>query len=673
MHRLALASALWIALAAAQKLPFDVDAMLKLARISEPQLSPDGKLVAFTVQTVDLEKNENPKQIYVVDLAGGTPRQLTTQGSDNERPRWLPDSSRIAFLSNRSGSLQVWTMRADGAEPRQITSVSTGAGGLLVSSDGKKLLFTSDVFPDCADDECNRKRLEDEAKVKSKARVYTTLLYRHWTNWQSARRSHLLVSDITGGPAKDITPGKHDVPPFSLGGPDAYAISPDGTEVVYTMNADPVLATSTNTDLFAVPLNGGEAKRLTTNLGADDSPLYSPDGKYIGYRMQVRAGYESDRWRLAVLDRAAGKTQILTETLDRPVTAFTWSPDSTRIFFVTEDRGRHGLQMLPVGGGGARTIASGASSIDDVQLSSDGKTMIYTEESGSHPSEIFRAAAAGGAPVALTHLNDALLGSYALSPLEELSVEGAGKSRVHSFILKPPDFDPSRKYPVLFLIHGGPQGAWGETWTYRWNPQVFASAGYVVVMPNPRGSTGYGQKFTDEINLDWGGKAFEDILAVADKVATLRYADANRMAAAGGSYGGYMVNWMLGHTKRFKALVSHAGVFDLRSMAGETEELWFPIWEFGGMPWDKPEVYEKWSPSYYVTEFQTPTLVIHGELDYRVPVGQGMQLFTALQMNKIPSKLLLFPDEGHWILKPQNTVVWYRQFLDWVGEWLRPK
>jgi dipeptidyl aminopeptidase/acylaminoacyl peptidase len=309
--------------------------------------------------------------------------------------------------------------------------------------------------------------------------------------------------------------------------------------------------------------------------------------------------------------------------------------------------------------------------VDDVQLTADGRTMIYTEQSASRPTEIFRAMSSGGAGVALAHLNDAILSDAALTPPEEVFVESADKTRVYAFVVKPPDFSPTKKYPVLLLIHGGPQGAWGETWSYRWNPQVFASAGYLVVMPNPRGSTGYGQKFIDDINGDWGGKVYDDIMAVADYAAALPYADPERMAAAGGSYGGYMVDWLLGHTTRFKAFVSHAGVFDLRSMAAETEELWFPKWEFSGMPWDNPDMYAKWSPSYFVKDFKTPTLVIHGELDYRVPVGQGMQLFTSLQMQKVPSKLLLFPDEGHWILKPQNSVLWYSSFLDWIGEWLK--
>jgi len=655
----------------AQKKPFSVQAMLQLKRVSEPQVSPDGKLVAFTVMSIDLDKNTKPRHIYTVPLDGGEPRQITYQGTANERPRWSPDSKQIAFISNRGGSSQIWLMNADGSDAKQITNISTEASGAMFTPDGKQLLFTSDVYPDCTDDACNKKKIDAEAQSKVKARVYTSLLYRHWTEFEGARRKHLMIVPVEGGVAKDLTPGTRHVPPFSLGGPDDYAVAPDNKEVCYVMNPDAEPAVSTNSELYVVPIEGGEARKITLNSGADNSPLYSPDGKWIAFRSQQRAGYESDRWRLAVLDRSSARVSILTENLDRPVNSFAWSFDSRRLFFVTEDRGRSVLQMSPVTGGASRILISAPGHLDDVQFSADGKTMVYSEMSGARPTEIFTVASTGGSAKALTKLNDAFLAEHSITPLEDFWVIGAEETKVHSFVVKPPNFRANQKYPVLFLIHGGPQGAWGESWSYRWNPQVFASAGFLVVMPNPRGSTGYGQKFTDDINSDWGGKVYDDIMAVVDHVAALPYTDPDRMAAAGGSYGGYMVNWMLGHNNRFKAFVSHAGVYDLRSMAGETEELWFPMWEFRGMPWDNPDVYQRWSPSYYVSEFKTPTLVIHGELDYRVPVGQGMQLFTGLQMKKVPSKMLLFPDEGHWILKPQNSVLWYNQFIEWVTEWTR--
>src|SRR5579883_424824 len=498
----------------AQTQPFTVEAMLRVSRLSEPQLSPDGRTVVFTVQTVDVEANTKPRQIYVVPASGGTPVALTHEGN-NYRPRWMPDGQTIAFLSTRGGSAQVWTMHSDGTEAKQLTHLSTDLDGLLVSPDGKRLLFTSDVYPDCPDDACNKARNEAQAKGKMKARTYTSLLYRHWTEFAGKTKRHLFVADSDGGNAKDLTPGLHDVPPFSLGGPDDYAFSPDGKEVCYATNTDPEAALSTNSDLYVVPVTGGEAKKITTNPGADLSPVYSPDGKYIAYRSQARAGYESDLWRLTLYDRAAAKSRTMLDTVDRPVESFAWHPDSQRLFYTVEDRGRGNLSVISVKGGMSRGIINGPVHIDDVQFSSDGKSMIYTSVSGKSPTEIYFSDSSGKS-AALTHLNDALLAQYSLSNLEELNVTGADNAKVHAFVVKPPAFQAGKKYPVLFLIHGGPEGAWGEAWSYRWNPQVFANAGYVVVMPNPRGSTGYGQKFTEEIQADWGGRAFQDIMAVVD-------------------------------------------------------------------------------------------------------------------------------------------------------------
>ncbi len=658
----------------AQRKPFDADALLSLKRLSDPQISPDGKWVAFSVQTVDVAANKKPVQIWVVPLeGGGAARQITFAGESNSRPRWSPDSARIAYVSDRGGSSQIWLMDPDGGNPKQVTSLSTEADGEVFSGDGKNLVLVSNVYPECgADDGCNQKQLDMDKAGKVKARVYTELLYRHWTAWQTRRRSHLLVVPVGGGAARDLTPGTRDVPPFSLGGGDDYDVSPDGQEVCYSMNADPVPAISTNSDLYVVSIEGGQSRKITITPGADLSPRYSPDGKYIAWRGQLRAGYESDRWRLLVLERANGRVLNLTENLDRWVNSFAWHPDSTSLFFTTNDRGRQAIQVIPLAGGPVRIAASGDSELDDMQLTRNGRTMVYTQQSGVSPVEIYRASSEGGTPVPLARLNDQTLSQYQLQRLEEFWADGAEDAKVQGFVVKPPNFDPAQKYPVLILIHGGPQGFWGYGWTYRWNAQVFAAAGYVVVMPNPRGSTGYGQKFVDDINQDWGGRAFDDIMGVTDYVvANLPYADAGRMTAAGGSYGGYMVDWILGHTQRFKALISHAGVYDLTSEFGATEELWFPLWEFGGTPWDKADTYVKWSPSTYVKDFKTPTLVIHGEQDFRVPYNQGLELFTALQLQKVPSKLLLFPDEGHWVLKPQNSVLWYKTFIDWLDSWVK--
>ncbi len=672
--RLIVSSCLLASLAlAAPKTPFTATEMMKLKRISEPSVAPDGHAVVFTVGVVDVEKNTQSRQVWLVKLHGGAPHALTTEGR-NTGARFSPDSKQIAWISTRSGQSQIWIMNADGTGAKQITKLSTEADGAIWAGDGKTLVFTSDVYPECnADDACNAAKIEAAAKSKVKARIYTNLLYRHWTEWHGPRVKHILAVDVESGAVRDLTPDtKYDTPPYSMGGQD-YAVSPDGQEVCYAAKLDPEQALSTNWDLYTVPITGGEAKKISTSVGADASPAYSPDGKMIAWRMQTRAGYEADRWRLVVMERETGKINVLTESVDRHVTGFTWYPDSRRLAFTVDDRGRQQAQMIAATGGGIRALTQGSTHVDDLQFTADGKTLIYTEVTGSSPTEIYKAASAGGAPVALTKLNEAFLASHDLRRMEEFTVTGAEGAQVHSFLLKPPDFDSNKKYPVLFLIHGGPQGAWGEAFSYRWNQQVFATAGFVVVMPNPRGSTGYGTKFTDDINGDWGGRAYDDIMAVADYVEKLPYVDGARMAAAGGSYGGYMVDWMLGHTERFKALVSHAGVYDLASMGGETEELWFNAWEFKGLPWQSPEMHEKWSPSKFAGRFKTPTLVIHGELDFRVPFGQGLQLFTALQVQKVPSKLLIYPDEGHWVLKPQNSLLWYKTFLEWVEEWTKAK
>jgi dipeptidyl aminopeptidase/acylaminoacyl peptidase len=658
----------------AQKKPFDASALLKIQRISDPQLSPDGKTVAFAVSAPDIAGNKSAHSVWSVPLEGGAPRKLADLA---DRPRWSHDGKRIFYVSTTGDVSQIWSMNPDGSGVTQVTRLATEADGEIVSPDGKYILVTSNVFPECStaagqfDDACNQRRLDAEKQSKVKARLIQGLLYRHWTTWEGNTRSHLLSVSLEDGKVVDLSPGTRETPPFSLGGPDDYAISPDGKEVCYTMNTDEIPAAGTNNDLFVVSPQGGTAHRITSNPGADNSPLYSPDGKYLAYRSQARAGYESDKWRLFVLERSSGKLTMPTDAIDRSVNSFTWSPDSKRVFFTTTDRGHQAIQFVAIDGGGVRIAVTGRNTLDDMAFTADGKTIVFTQQSGESPTEICKASSTGGAAIPLTHLNDDLLNQYQRTSLEDFWVAGADNAQIQSFMVKPPNFDATRKYPMLLLIHGGPEGEWGDSWTYRWNAQVFAAAGYVVVMPNPHGSIGYGQKFTEDINQDWGGKPYDDLMAVTDYVAKLPYVDADRMAAAGGSYGGYMIDWILGHTNRFKCMVSHAGVFDLREEALSTEELWFPIWEFGGMPWENPEVYDKWTPSHFIKEFQTPTLVVHGELDFRIPYSQALELYTALQMRKVPSQLLIFPDEGHWVLKPQNSALWYKTFIDWVDNWTK--
>jgi dipeptidyl aminopeptidase/acylaminoacyl peptidase len=484
------------------------------------------------------------------------------------------------------------------------------------------------------------------------------------------------------GAPRDLTPGDYDAPVFSLGGQDNYAFSPDGQEICYTSNHDRNPAASTNNDLWIVPISGGAAKNITAdNPASDSTPLYSPDGKYIAYRAQQRPGYESDRFRLMLYDRKTGEKKNLTEDFDRWVGSFVWSPTADSIFFAAEQSGESPVFMSKFDDneGKPSLIIHGYN--DDLAIVKSNSSLFFTRMSIAGPSEIFREELATDyalEPTRVTDINRQVFSAVTTTPVTSFRFSGAHDDKVEGFLVKPPNFDPGKKYPVKFLIHGGPEGAWGDDWSYRWNAELFASptpstsSGYVVIMINFHGSTGYGQKFIDAINGDWGGAPFEDLMKGLDYAEkTYPFVDKDRECALGASYGGYMINWILGHTDRFKCLVSHDGMFNAESAWGSTEELWFNDWEFKGTPYDNRALYEKWSPHQYAKNFKTPTLVIHGQKDYRLDVSEGFQLFTTLQMEGVPSKMLYFPDEGHWVLKPQNSQLWYKTVNDWVDQWTK--
>ncbi|MCS6816071.1 MAG: S9 family peptidase [Blastocatellia bacterium] len=656
--------------AAASKRPFTFDDLMAIWRLSDPQVSPDGRWVAFTVTTMDKAKNARYTDIWVIPTTGGELRQLTTHPATDMRPRWAPDGRRLAFISTRDGTPQIWTMDVTGGEPQPLTRFPTGASGVLWSPDGRHLAFTAEVYPDCPDEACNRRREEERARSQVKARIYTRLLYRHWDTWKDGKRRHLFVIPATGGPARDLTPGDHDVPPFALGGPDDYAFSPDGNELCFVRKDSHDEAISTNSDLWIVPLRGGEPRRLTTNPAADNSPLYSPDGRYIAYRAQERPGFESDRWRLMLYDRQTGRTRSLTDALDHWVEEFVWAPDSQRLYFTVAEGAAFPIYAVTIATGEIQKLVPTGTN-EGLQITPDGKTLVFLRHSFSQPAELHRVNVDGSQLTPLTRMNAERLAQIQWGDVRSIWYTGAAGARVQGWIITPPGFDPSRKYPMIVLLHGGPQSVWADLFHYRWNAQLFAAAGYVIFLPNPRGSIGFGQKFIDEISGDWGGKVYEDVMRGVDYVVNLGFVDPNRIGAAGGSYGGYLVNWIAGQTDRFRALVSHAGVFNLISMYGSTEELWFPEWEFRGTPWTNKELYERWSPHNFAQNFKTPTLVIHGELDFRVPLSEGLQMFTALQRQNVPSKLVVFPDEGHWILKPQNSELWYRTVIEWFDRYLK--
>ena len=650
---------------------------------------------------------------------GMTKEKEIISDQDADRPRWAPDGKRFAFVSTKENGSQIWIAGFDDATgmvtaKHRLTNIATEADGELWSPDGKYILFKSDVYPECdgsaaQESDCNARKVEERKNSKVKALIFTHLLYRHWNAYKEGKRTHLFVVALNPplppnssaraildyksvGFPKDLTPGDYDAPVFSLGGQDDYAFSPDGQEICYASNHDPDPAISTNNDLFTVPVNfpaGSTSKDVIAatkditaeNKAADNTPLYSPDGKYIAYRAQQRPGYESDRWRLMLYDRKTGENKNLTESFDSWVNNFAWDPDSSRVYFVSDDRGESPIYVIRVKASfldrdyslmqtveTPESIASGFN--DNLAVTPDGTTLIFTQMSVQHPDEVYQLVSKTPV-VPLSHLNDSVLSQVSMSPLEPFWFIGAHGDKVEGFLVKPPDFDANKKYPVKFLIHGGPEGNWGDDWSYRWNPELFAANGYVVVMINFHGSTGYGQKFIDAINGDWGGAPFEDLMKGLDYAEQhYPFIDKERECALGASYGGYMANWVLGHTNRFKCIVTHDGMFNTESAYGDTEELWFPEWEFKGTPWTNREMYRKWSPHLSATNFKTPTLVIHSQLDYRLDVSQGFDLFTTLQRQGVPSKMLYFPDEGHWVLKPQNSQLWYKTVNDWVDQWV---
>jgi dipeptidyl aminopeptidase/acylaminoacyl peptidase len=659
---------------ASAKHPITFDDMIKMHRVSAPQVSPDGKWVAFTVATPDMEANRNASNVWVVSTAGGEASQLTQSGHDSA-PAWSPDGKTLAFLSSRDGNSQVYLLSMAGGESRKLTTLSTGADLFHWSPDGKAIAFTSAVYLDCKDDACNATRDAEKEKSKVKARIYDHLLYRHWDHWSDGKRSHLFVVPTDGSAtARDLTPtADYDIPPDERGEVNDFAFSPDSKEICYTAVPDKIEAISTNGELFLVPAAGGEPEKITSNPGFDGNPTYSPDGKYIAYHAQLTAEYEADRWRVMLYDRKSGKTENLSEGFDRSASSLSWSRDSKWIYFLAENETVQPLYATePHTGFTPKKVLDGYNSA--YSFSGDGKTLVSEQTSLTLPAELFVAAGDGSGLKQLTHQNESLLANVEMNAPEKFWFEGAEGTKVEAMLLKPLQLDAGKKYPMIVLLHGGPQTMWSDAWGYRWNAEIFSAAGYVTLMINRRGSTGYGQKFTDEITNDWGGRAYLDVMKGIDAaVAKYPFIDKTRLAAAGGSYGGYMADWLATHTDRFKAIVSHAGVYDKVSMYA-TEELWFEEHDMQGTPWNAAENYKKWSPSTYAAElgkYKTPTLVICGERDYRVPYTQSLEFFSALQRQSVPSKLMVFPDEGHWILKPQNAQLWYKTFLDWVGTYLK--
>ena len=658
--------------AAAAARPMTIHDLIAAIRVSDPQLSPDGRIVAFVRTTTDATTGKRNGDIWTVPADGSVPARLLIGGDGTQNtPRWSPNGRQLAFISTKDGGSQVYIADADGRDVRQITKLAAGVQPPLVySPDGSTLAFVSDVYPECQNEACNRQKREDAEKNPVKVHTMTRLLYRHWDEWRDNIRHHVFVSPVLGGEARDLTPGDFDSPPTQQEDA-AVSFTPDGREVVFVSNREGIdrEAWTTNNDVWSVPVAGGAVRKLTMNPAAGVQPVFTPDGRFMIVRAQRRPGFESDRWYLDVYDRSSGTRRTVFETPDLSVSDFSLTRDGRTILFTATSHGADNLYRVPLEGGSPQQVAAGGS----IASPSIGDSfVVFSKSTLTSPPDLFRVPQTGGSAMQLTRENDAWLKEATFEKPESLTVPGAGGTPIQYWLLRPPAFDPSKKYPVVFLIHGGPQGAWDDAWSYRWNPALWAAQGWIVAAPNPRGSTGFGQQFVDDISQDWAGKVMQDLDAVFDAVSKLPFVDPARQGIAGASYGGYAVNWIVGHSNRFKVAVSHDGVFNLESMSLATDELWFTDWEFGGPATSEKAraSFARWSPHRFAENIKTPTLVITNELDFRVPVDQGLQLFTVLRRNGVPSKALVFPDEGHWVLKALNSKHWHETVFDWVKSYL---
>ena len=720
-------------LIAAEKRPMEIQDLFRFKRVADPRISPDGKNVVYQVTTVNYEENKSTTNLWIASTDGKSfPRQLTTSAKSDKHPRWSPDGKRILFESNRSGDSQIWEIEIDGGEAQQLTTISTGASNAIWSPEGSHIAFVSAVYPEFSDkpfkesDALNKKKLDEAAKSPVKARVFTRLFFRHWAEYVEDKRQHLFVLQLhyrlhespefpmpTWEPL-DVTPGDRDAYPtsttFSEG--DDFTFSPSGSCLVYTAVPDRDEAWSTNYDICRVSIHGvGPEKKITglftfsvparkietltaDNKAADGSPQFSGDGKKLAYRAQKKAGYEADKWDVMVVDvdkdgAFQGKPKNVTSDLDLSVHSVAWLGTRSNYLTFTADEGAETATYL------VNLISGKAERFHfDRQLQGTISSLGFAEKGGNStmPTAVFVLAQMDAPPEVylapmgdaeelkpviprnLSRANEKLLAEIDRPRPESVKVKVEGGT-MQMWILKPPGFDEKKKWPVVYLVHGGPQSAWSDGWSFRWNPELWAAQGYVVAMPNPRGSTGFGQKFVDDISSDWGGKCYDDLMKGADYIETLPYVDKERIAAAGGSFGGYMMNWFAVNTPRFKTLVTHCSVWNAESMWGTTDELWFDEYEHGGLPWEKPESYAKFSPQKKagnLGKFKTPMLIIHNDLDFRCPIGQGHELFSALQRQGVPSRFVNFPDEGHWVLKPKNSELWHKEIFAWLKKYCPP-
>jgi len=650
--------------------PLTIHDMLAMDRISDTQVSPDGQWIAFNVRETDLAGNRGRTDIWLVGADGQGLRRLTGHPAADFNGRWTPCGKWIVFLSTRSGSSQVWRIKVDGGEAEQVTRLPLDVGGLVVAKG--MLGVTMEVFPGMTP-EATAGKLEAIQKGQATGRLYEKLFVRHWDTWADGRRSHLFAVPIDGGEAKDLMPGMDaDTPSKPFGGPEEIAFTPDGKGLVFTAkDVGREEAWSTDFDLYYVPVDGSAPPRCLTeaNQAWDTTPAFSPDGKTLAYLAMSRPRYEADRFRIVLKPWPDGEARVLTESWDFSVASFCWARDGKLLLATAPNKGQTSLFAVDAATGKAETLV-GQGTVAGFGPAADG--VVFERNDLKSPAEIYLIKPGAGEQ-AITAINAAKVAAVRLGDAEQYSFKGWNNETVYGYIVKPADFDPAKKYPVAFLIHGGPQGSFGNNFHYRWNPQAYTGAGYAVVMVDFHGSTGYGQAFCDSIRGDWGGKPLEDLKkGLAAALAKYPWMDGTKVGALGASYGGYMINWIAGNwPDRFRCLVAHDGNIDERAAYFETEELWFPEWDHMGTPWDNPQNFEKHNPANFIKNWKTPMLVVHGGQDFRVVETQGIGSFNVLQRRGIPSQFLYFPDENHWVLKPANSILWHDTVIGWLDRWLK--
>jgi dipeptidyl aminopeptidase/acylaminoacyl peptidase len=652
----------------ARKMTFDD--LYSVPSCNDPQISPDGRRIVFDLHTSDPKSNSEEEHLWIMKVDGTGARQLTHGSSHEWNPRWSPDGKAIFFISDREESPQVWLLPMDGGEAHKVTSIPTWVSDFMVFPDKQRLLLISRVFRDCQSDSCNKARLADADNSSDKPKLYDKLLFRHYNRWDDGRIKRMFGADLNDSSVIELYANRFDMPTALLGGYGDYDISPDG-EIAFAMSTDSMPAVRVDNDIYLIE-PGKDPIRLTDAPGLETMPRYSPNGNFISYLSAARAGYESDERDMMIYDRQKKNHINLTKDFDRSINEYVWDPKSQFIYFTAAESGYIKVWRINTESGKIEKLLNDAV-YGDLRLSPDGRFLIINRSLSNQPYELYRYDIGSRKLSRLTRFTELVMSGIDMKPAEEFWFAGSFGDSIHGFLTLPPDFDATKMYPLAFLIHGGPQWSWiGDFNYYGWNTQLMAAQGYVVAQIDPHGSVGYGQEFQDYVSGNWGKGDYDDLMLGVDFLLDrYPFIDSARMAALGRSYGGFMTNWICGHTDRFRCLITTDGTYNNISEYGSTDELWFPEWEFKGTPWTNRDEYVRSSPSTYAENFKTPTLIIHGQEDYRVDLSEGLQMFTTLQRLGVASEILYFPKSGHSVEDLENLRILYDRQIEWLGRWLQ--